>query len=132
MRNPIRRILFITPLILAEFHNAGQIFLFGNLGNVTQSKKRKFCFSAKISEVLHKFPKKEICDTGENSPPVSVKIVQISYKYIFFLNFYLILNTYFFINVYYNKSYFYIIFINSFIKKLIILKFLIFNLKILL
>ena len=24
---------------------------------------------------LHKFPKKEICDTGENSPPVSVKIV---------------------------------------------------------
>src|SRR6266498_2805304 len=75
MRNPIRRILFITPLILAEFHNAGQIFLFGNLGNVTQSKKENFAFRRKLVKWLHKFPKKEICDTGENSPPVSVKIV---------------------------------------------------------
>ena len=34
--------LFIIPLILAEFYNAGQNILIWNLGNVTQSKKGNF------------------------------------------------------------------------------------------
>src|SRR6266498_1805195 len=102
MRNPIRRILFITPLILAEFHNAGQIFLFGNLGNVTQSKKRNFAFRRKLVKWLHKFPKKEICDTDENSPLVSVKIV------LYFILFYFIL--FYFIFFFFYFIFFYFIF----------------------
>src|SRR6266498_443661 len=51
--------LFIISLILAEFYNAGQIFLFSNLDNIIQSKKEKFCFLTKISEVITQIYKKE-------------------------------------------------------------------------